>query len=61
MSDDLKNRGAQDRARINLSEEHEVSYWTKALGVTNEELTAVVYKVGNSGRGSEARVGQVTF
>jgi Protein of unknown function (DUF3606) len=48
MSDDLKNRGAQDRARINLSEEHEVSYWTKALGVTNEELTAVVYKVGNS-------------
>jgi hypothetical protein len=48
MSDDLKNRGAQDRARINLSEEHEVSYWTKALGVTKEELTAVVYKVGNS-------------
>jgi Protein of unknown function (DUF3606) len=48
MSYDLKNRGAQDRARINLSEEHEVNYWTKALGVTKEELTAVVYKVGNS-------------
>jgi Protein of unknown function (DUF3606) len=26
MSDDLKNRGVQDRARINLSEEHEVRY-----------------------------------
>jgi hypothetical protein len=48
MSDDLKNRGEQDRAHISLSEEHEVRYWTKALGVTKEELTAVVYKVGNS-------------
>jgi hypothetical protein len=48
MSDDEKNRGAQDRARINLSEQHEVRYWTRALGVSTEELTAVVYKVGNS-------------
>jgi hypothetical protein len=46
--DGLKNRGAHDRARINLSEEHEVRYWTKVLGVTKEELTTVVYKVGNS-------------
>ena len=38
MPDDLKNRGAQDRARISLSEEHEVRYWTKALGVTKEQL-----------------------
>jgi hypothetical protein len=48
MPDDLKNRGAQDRARISLSEEHEVRYWTKALGVTKEQLAAVVHKVGNS-------------
>jgi Protein of unknown function (DUF3606) len=48
MPDDRKSRGVQDSARINLSEEHEVHYWTKALGVTKEELTAVVYKVGNS-------------
>ena len=33
MSDDLKNRGAQDRSRISMREEHEVRYWTKALGV----------------------------
>jgi hypothetical protein len=45
---DPKNRGAQDRARINLSDEHEVQYWMKTLGVTKEELTAVVYRVGNS-------------
>jgi Protein of unknown function (DUF3606) len=30
MSDDEKCRGAQDRARINLSEQHEVRYWTRA-------------------------------
>jgi hypothetical protein len=45
MSDDLKNRGAQDRARINVSEEDEVRDWTNALGVTKEELTAVVSAV----------------
>lgn len=47
MADDLKNRGAQDRARIALGEEHEVAYWTKALGVTEEELKRAVDAVGN--------------
>ena len=46
MSDDLKNQGAQDRARISLSEEHEVRYWTQALGVTKEQLAAAVKAVG---------------
>jgi len=48
MSDDLKNRGAQDRSRIALGEEHEVQYWTKALGVSREALEKAVEKVGNS-------------
>jgi hypothetical protein len=48
MADDLKNPGAQDRARISMGEEHEVRYWTKALGVTKEQLAAAVAKVGNS-------------
>lgn len=47
MADDLKNRGAQDRARIALGEEHEVRYWTEALGVTKEELQHAVDQVGN--------------
>lgn len=46
MSDDLSNRGPQDRARINVSEEHEVRYWTSALGVTEEELRRLVSEVG---------------
>jgi hypothetical protein len=48
MSDDMKNRGPQDRARINLSEEHEVRYWTQALGVDKEQLAAAVKAVGSS-------------
>jgi hypothetical protein len=48
MSDNLQNRGAQDRARINLHEKHEIQYWTKALGVTEEELQQAVKKAGDS-------------
>ena len=54
MSDDLKNRGPRDRATISLSEEHEVRYWTHALGVTREQLAAAVKAVGSSAeRGRE--------
>lgn len=48
MSDDLQNRGSQDRTRIAMQEPHEVQYWTSTLGVTKEELQRVVDKVGNS-------------
>jgi len=48
MSDDLKNRGEPDRSRISLTEEHEISYWTKSLGVSREELEQTVRSVGNS-------------
>jgi len=48
MSDDLKNRGAQDRARIAMNEPHEVLYWTKTLGVTKEELQRAVDQAGHS-------------
>jgi hypothetical protein len=46
MADDLTNRGPADRARINVHEPHEVSYWTKALGVTEEKLKDAVKRVG---------------
>lgn len=48
MSDDLKNKGQQDRSKIAMHEEHEVRYWTKHLSVTKEELQRAVDKVGNS-------------
>jgi len=48
MSDDKTNRGPQDRSRISVGQEHEVRYWTEALGVTKVELGAAVAAVGNS-------------
>ena len=46
MADSSKDRGQADRSRINLHQEHEVQYWTHALGVTREELENAVKEVG---------------
>ena len=46
MSDNKQDRGPQDASRINVHEEYEVRYWTKALGITKDELEAVVEKAG---------------
>jgi Protein of unknown function (DUF3606) len=48
MADDLNERGPQDRSRINLHEDWEVRYWTKALGVSHERLEQLVREHGNS-------------
>jgi hypothetical protein len=48
MADDLNERGPQDRSRINLHEDWEVRYWTKALGVSRERLEQLVREHGNS-------------
>jgi hypothetical protein len=48
MSDDKTNRGAQDRSRISRGQEHNVRYWTQALGVSKEQLGAAVAAVGTS-------------
>ena len=46
MSDNLQNRGPQDRSRINVHEEWEVRHWTEALGVSKEQLEEAVKQVG---------------
>ena len=48
MTDDKTKRGQPDRSKINMNEDYEVKYWTKHLGVSQEELTRAVAKVGNS-------------
>lgn len=48
MSDDLTNRGSQDRSRINMNEQHEVYYWTEKFGVTKEDLQAAIDKAGTN-------------
>ena len=48
MSDDTSRRGPQDSSRINMGQEHEVRYWTQALGVSEAQLRAAVDSVGSS-------------
>lgn len=48
MSDDLSQRGPQDRSRINVNELHELRYWTQEFGVTEDQLRAAVKAVGVS-------------
>jgi hypothetical protein len=39
---------ANDRKLISLTQEHEVRYWTEALGVSEERLREVIGRVGHS-------------
>ena len=48
MANDRITRVRPDRSRINMSEDDEVRYWTKHLGVSREELERAVNKVGNT-------------
>ncbi len=46
--DSLTKRDRKDRSKIHMQEAYEVKYWTKALGVSREQLQKAVDKVGNS-------------
>ncbi|MCF0063193.1 DUF3606 domain-containing protein [Dyadobacter chenwenxiniae] len=46
MADDKTKQGPADSSRINLSENYEVAYWTKDLGVSKEKLSEAVKEAG---------------
>jgi hypothetical protein len=48
VTDDLRKQPRQDCAHISLSREYEVQYWTRVLGVSKEQLTFIIARVGNS-------------
>jgi hypothetical protein len=58
MSDDKSKTGSPDRDRINLSEDYEVQYWTKELGVSEQELREAVKAVGNTAKAVRERLGK---
>jgi hypothetical protein len=58
MADDKTKRGPQDAARIDLSEDYEVRYWTEALGVNADRLREVVGEVGSSAAAVRERLAQ---
>ena len=61
MADDKTNRGAQDRSRINLSEDYEVRYWTDKFGVSKSQLEDAVREVGASSDVVEAALRRATL
>jgi hypothetical protein len=46
MGDDLQKRGQQDDDRIDIAQEHELSYWASELGVSRDALKNAIAKVG---------------
>jgi len=46
MPDDPRNRGQQDRQRIDVSQEHECRYWSERFGVSPERLRQAVREAG---------------
>ena len=46
MADNLTDRGPQDRTRINVNQPHEVRYWSRKLGVSEEALRSAVQTAG---------------
>lgn len=58
MPDDTTNRGAQERARVNINEVHDVRYWTHALGVSEEKLREAVAAVGVSAEAVRRHLGK---
>ena len=47
MSDDKAKIGPQDASKISLSEDYEVQYWTKTLGVSREQHEKSAKSAGN--------------
>lgn len=58
MSDDLKNRGPADRARVNVHEDWEVRWWCKEFGCTEAQLKAAVKAVGVSAAAVRKHLGK---
>lgn len=46
MADDLRKTGHQDDTRINVDQDHELSYWSEKFRVSRDELRQAVAKVG---------------
>jgi hypothetical protein len=46
MADDLKQTGNADDTRIDVDQDHEITYWSRKLGVSRERLREAVAKAG---------------
>jgi hypothetical protein len=46
MADDLKQTARPDDQRINVDQDHELTYWSEKLGVSRDRLREAVAKAG---------------
>jgi hypothetical protein len=46
MAEHRKKPGEPDRSRISLSDDYEVRYWCKELGVTRDQLRHLIARHG---------------
>jgi hypothetical protein len=58
MAEEVKNPGVQDRSRVSMNDEREVSYWTTTLGCNQDELAVAIVKVGNSADAVRREIGR---
>lgn len=56
--DDKTQTGTPDRDRISLNQEHEVQYWTKALGVSADQLQKAIQAVGPTAEAVRRHLGR---
>ena len=46
MADNLNETGHPDGARINVNQDHELTYWSRRFGVSRDKLREAVAKAG---------------
>jgi hypothetical protein len=56
MADDKTNATLEDAKLISLTEEYEIAYWRKRLGVSDDRLAEAVHCVGLSVAAVEAHL-----
>ena len=56
MADDKTNTALQDAKLISLTEEYEIAYWRKRLGVSDDRLAEAVHRAGLSVAAVEAHL-----
>jgi hypothetical protein len=47
MTDDLSNRGGQDRSRVAADQPHEVRYFAQKHGLTDQQVLDLIKQHGN--------------
>lgn len=59
MADNPGNIGRQDDERIDVNQDHELTYWSQRLGVSRDELREAVAKAGPLRRNVERQLGRI--